>query len=85
MDFPPDTVAELLGWITLAMTLGGLLMWGRKQSKRVTDFLDDWNGQAARPGVAERKGVLERLQDTENNLDTLSLLVAELTKKVEAK
>jgi hypothetical protein len=43
-------------------------VWLAKSVRRVTDFLDDWNGEAARPGYPARKGVPERLSTMEDRL-----------------
>lgn len=32
-----------------------------KLARRVSEFLDDWNGEPAREGVEERPGVMKRL------------------------
>lgn len=42
--------------------------------KRIRDFLDDWQGEPARPGVAARPGVLATL---ENHGDRLAQLESE--------
>lgn len=34
----------------------------------VRDFLEDWAGEAARPGIAARQGVMSRLQVMEDRL-----------------
>lgn len=36
--------------------------------RRLGNLLDDWNGEPARPGVPERKGVMERLEDQDTVL-----------------
>ncbi|MFJ2093107.1 hypothetical protein ACIOEW_28120 [Streptomyces sp. NPDC087901] len=36
--------------------------------KRVEEFMDDWSGEEARPGVAGRAGVMERLGGFEERL-----------------
>ncbi|MFG3142708.1 hypothetical protein ACGFZA_41690 [Streptomyces sp. NPDC048211] len=36
--------------------------------KRVEEFMDDWSGQEARPGVPGRAGVMERLGGFEERL-----------------
>lgn len=35
--------------------------------KQLIDFLDDWTGEPARPGVPARSGVMDRLAQLENN------------------
>lgn len=36
--------------------------------RMLREFLDDWNGEAARPGVPGRAGVMARLQRIEDRL-----------------
>jgi hypothetical protein len=60
-------------WVTaataLAAAIGGVLVWCARWALRVLlrtrDFLDDWGGQPARPGVEARPGVMARLQAVE--------------------
>jgi hypothetical protein len=64
------------GWVTaavaLAVALAGLAGWGLRVAWRLVSrtirFLDDWAGEPARPGVAERPGVMARLQSVEQSL-----------------
>lgn len=41
----------------------------RKPYMRLSNMLDDWNGEVARPGVPGRKGVMVRLQHIENKVE----------------
>ena len=36
--------------------------------RKVLDFLDDWNGEPARPGVPQRLGVMARLDEMHHEL-----------------
>lgn len=49
--------------------LTGLAAAVRRASRKVGQFLDDWNGEAARSGVPARLGVMARLQATDRKLD----------------
>lgn len=40
----------------------------RRLVLRVDDFMDDWGGESARPGVPRRPGVMERLDWIEHQL-----------------
>lgn len=41
--------------------------------QKITQFLDDWFGEEARPGVApKRPGVMERLSRVEANMSTVA-------------
>lgn len=62
------------GWVTAAVALaaavGGLAVWVARWIWKilagVLRFLEDWRGEAARPGVPARSGVLARLQTVEH-------------------
>ncbi|WP_229713975.1 hypothetical protein [Streptomyces fuscichromogenes] len=41
--------------------LAALVRWMRRIARGFGDFMDDWRGEAARPGVPGRPGVMERL------------------------
>lgn len=40
----------------------------RHKLRRIGQFLDDWNGEEARPGVSRRLGVMERLESYDTML-----------------
>ena len=64
-------------WVTAATALavavaGGLAFaarWAWRILSRTRDFLDDWAGEPARPGVPERPGVMSRLQSAESLIE----------------
>jgi hypothetical protein len=73
-----DTILAIAGGLTTLTIFVTIWRWLRNWGKRVGDFLDDWNGEPARPGVPERPGVMQRLADneeahkiTDQKLDTL--------------
>lgn len=43
----------------------GAILGVVRTGKRLAHFLDDWFGEEARPGVAARPGVMERLERLE--------------------
>jgi hypothetical protein len=57
--------AWLTAFTALAAAVGGLLVWGGRLAwrliTRTLNFLDDWAGEGARPGVEARPGVMARL------------------------
>lgn len=63
-------------WVTaftaLAAALGGLAAWGGRLAwrliTRTLNFLDDWAGQPARPGVEAHPGVMARMMAMERKL-----------------
>ena len=57
--------------VTVVATLGVVVGLFKKVGpllRRISNLLDDWNGEHARPGVPERKGVMERLEDQDTVL-----------------
>jgi hypothetical protein len=60
-DLGPSVASD----VTASLLLGGLgggVLWARKQLKGLSQMTRDWNGVAARPGVADgTPGVMERL------------------------
>ncbi len=64
-----DTLAI---WSAAAVGIAGAaaLLWRatrglRRLGRRVDEFIDDWSGEAARPGVPARPGVMARLATIE--------------------
>jgi hypothetical protein len=62
-------------WLALAggivVVVGGvvaLIRWLRHHLGGLADFINDWHGEPARPGVQPRPGVMERLAGIENRL-----------------
>lgn len=68
-----DTLLVWAGVGTILLTLGaGLwraLRAAGRLAGRLVDFLDDWNGEPARPGVPARLGVMERVRGIESWMD----------------
>ncbi len=66
------TVGSVL--VVLAFVVAGLIMllYIRKVFKPFLDslrnFMDDWNGEPARPGRDKRSGVMERLERLEDGM-----------------
>lgn len=65
----------LLIWCTVGPAVAAvlalawrLLVGIRRLVIRIDDFMDDWGGEAARPGVPRRPGVMERLDYIEHQL-----------------
>lgn len=70
---PP--VDALVVWSLAAVAIAGALalIWRavqtvRRIARRVDDFVDDWQGVPPRPGVAERPGVMDRLDRIEGRI-----------------
>lgn len=58
----------LLAVAGLLALAGRAVSWVLRTVRRLGEFLEDWNGEAARPGVAGRLGVMERLDRIEARL-----------------
>lgn len=56
-------VVAVVGFAIWAWRVGYKL---RKLSEPLSNFLRDWNGEPARPGVPERPGVMARIARIEN-------------------
>jgi hypothetical protein len=62
-------------WLALGaavVVVGGgvvaLIRWLRHHLGGLADFINDWHGEGARPGVPARPGVMERLSGIEDRL-----------------
>lgn len=69
------TVDTLVIWSLAVVAVAGALAlaWRaaravRRIAARVDDFVDDWQGVPSRPGVAERPGVMARLDRIEGRI-----------------
>lgn len=61
----------------LVVVLGALAAIGRKVWRRVSQFLDDWNGEPPRRGVEARPGVMERMKALDDgNLHIIARVAA---------
>ena len=59
-------IAAIVAVLTAgAAALAFAVRWGWRILRRTQDFLDDWGGHEARPGVPVRPGVMSRLQTIE--------------------
>lgn len=92
---PPEvaqiTVSSLVVWLTfIASLLSALLIIKRRVQPFFTqlrNFLSDWSGEPARPGVKRKPGVMERLSGVEHQLlpnsgDTIYDVVHKLSRQV---
>lgn len=52
-------------------TVAGMAALIAPRLRRLNYIFDDWNGEAARPGVPRRPGVMERLEQIEEKLNTM--------------
>jgi hypothetical protein len=62
-------VASTVGAVGAAAGVVGLgARWAGRKWAKVDEFLEDWNGTPARPGVDARPGAMERLDRIEDGL-----------------
>lgn len=54
----------------------------RRLLRKVEEFLEDWRGSEARPGVAARPGVMERLSVSELHIIDISSRVNEVVDRL---
>lgn len=64
MDAPSISAGVALGLAVMGI-IGWGLRWGWKVLRRVSHFLDDYNGQPARDGMPARPGFMARLTTLE--------------------
>lgn len=68
-------LAALGSLVVIVGAVVGAVRWALAKSvknlKRADDFLTDWYGEEARPGVARRPGVMERLANQDVVLDKI--------------
>jgi len=70
------TVVELVALVATIVTIVGMLIglfrFVVPLVRKLSDLTDDWQGEAARPGVPERPGVMERLARQDELLEDLT-------------
>lgn len=78
-----DTIA-VYPWLGSILFLGVIVIWAwknlRPPTKGIEHFLEDWNGEPARPGVPGRPGMMQRVA----NIETAQITTAEHQTKADA-
>jgi hypothetical protein len=76
MDFNWSWLLQAAGALVL---IGGAIAvmvkgarWAVGILRKISEFLEDWRGEPARPGYAKRPGVMERLVDLEKEVRGVS-------------
>ena len=69
------TLAAVTGIIVFSMKIA-------KGLKRIVHFLDDYNGEEARPGIPERLGMSARISQLEDCVSSSRTELGQLDKKV---
>ncbi|MGA5819741.1 hypothetical protein ACPC54_18010 [Kitasatospora sp. NPDC094028] len=63
------SVDTLVAWSAVGSAVAAALAWVGRWARRLTrtmdQFAEDWQGTAARPGVPERPGMMQRVGDLE--------------------
>lgn len=76
------SVAQVIVAITITVSfLGALWRFWRSVKpffNRVSNFLEDWNGTIARPGIERRAGVMETIEDIKQEQRRHSVALKEL-------
>ena len=79
----PFEIIIMTGAVIAAVT--GIIVFGMKIAKglkRVVHFLDDFNGEEARPGIPERLGMSARISQLEDCVSSSRKELEQLNKKV---
>jgi uncharacterized coiled-coil protein SlyX len=79
----PFEIIIMTGAVIAAVT--GIIVFSMKIAKglkRVVHFLDDFNGEEARPGIPERLGMSARISQLENCVSSSRTELEQLNKKV---
>lgn len=70
----------IIGLVTALWKLGAV-MW--RGLRKVNDFLDDWRGAPARPGISARPGAMERLSNVETSVSNNTAQVTLVSRRVQ--
>lgn len=70
------TLGDVLVWGTVAASVFAVFRWLIPFARKLVHFLDDVAGEDARPGVAARPGLMERLSIVEEKQDEQSVSMA---------
>lgn len=76
-------IAIWTGAILGVAAVAALVVKILKGARRVGHFLDDWFGEPARPGVAERPGVMRRIDVLEHGHGELRREVHQIKQQME--
>ncbi len=79
----PFEILIMTGAILAAVT--GIIVFSMKIAKglkRIVHFLDDFNGEEARPGIPERLGMSARISQLEDCVSSSRVELEQLNKKV---
>jgi hypothetical protein len=85
---PAIDAAVVWSAVAVAIATGVGLLWRvtrriKRAANRVEEFVDDWTGEPARPGVEARPGVMERLGGMEQRLGGIERCGADTARRVE--
>ena len=83
ISLTPFEILIMTGAILAAVT--GIIVFSMKIAKglkRIVHFLDDYNGEEARPGIPERLGMSARISQLEDCVSSSRTELGQLDKKV---
>ena len=83
ISLTPFEILIMTGAILAAVT--GIIVFSMKIAKglkRIVHFLDDYNGEEARPGIPERLGMSARISQLENCMNDSKQQMEEMNKKL---
>lgn len=73
-DFIVDmTVGDIVSFLAAIAFIWLVVRKVRPFFEGIRNFLEDWNGTIARPGVERRAGVMERLDNVDGRLTTVEV------------
>lgn len=78
---------SLLDMVIIISAIGAVLAgvkWVLPAARRVSDFLDDWNGEKSRPGHPGRPGAMARLEALEDRMTAAAVEARLSTDKISA-
>lgn len=65
---PTDVAAVTTTVVVGSGGAGAALLFIRRFARKMDQFFSDWNGEPARPGVPEKRGVMVRLDVIESEI-----------------
>lgn len=74
--------AIISGIVVIMSGIGWFIKRLHAIGKQFDDFMEDWRGERARPGVPEKPGIMERLSSQDKTLGDISARLATVESEV---